>query len=254
MNSLRRMLDLLTLFKQDQAVVDVEDICKQFGYAPASAYRYVRELSRAGLLVRLPGGYALGPRIIELDLQMRDYDPILSTSRDLIADLSDQTGLNALLSELYGDTVINIHQAGRDIEHLSYGRGRTMPLFRGATSRVILAHLPASRLRKLFEEQVQEVELQRLGASWKEFSKAMLRIRKAGYCSSRSELDVDKAGLAAPIFDESQRVLGSLTLIGSVQRLSAFNPDYLAGVTIRAAAEISSRIGGSGSPVQSLRR
>ena len=39
---------------------------------PASAYRYLRELGTVGLLVRLPRGYALGPRVIQLERQMSD--------------------------------------------------------------------------------------------------------------------------------------------------------------------------------------
>lgn len=109
MNSLRRMLDVLSLFKPDQAVIDVELICSQLGYAPASAYRYVRELSDVGLLVRLPRGYALGPRVIELDRLMTEYHPLLSSSRDLTQHLVEQTGLSVLISELYGSTVISIH-------------------------------------------------------------------------------------------------------------------------------------------------
>ena len=78
MNSLRRMLDVLDLFKPEQPVISVEMICNQLNYTPASAYRYVRELSAVGLLVKLPRGYALGPRVIELDRQMTEYDPLLS--------------------------------------------------------------------------------------------------------------------------------------------------------------------------------
>ena len=81
MNSLSRMLDVLSLFKADQPVIDIEIVCSQLGYAPASAYRYVRELARVGLLVRLPRGYALGPRVIELEQHMTRFDPFSRTTR-----------------------------------------------------------------------------------------------------------------------------------------------------------------------------
>ena len=74
MNSLRRMLAVLKLIQPYRPTVDIAQICLQLGYAPATAYRYVRELADVGLLVRLPGGYALGPRIIELDLLIRETD------------------------------------------------------------------------------------------------------------------------------------------------------------------------------------
>ncbi|WP_240164241.1 helix-turn-helix domain-containing protein [Pseudomonas allii] len=55
MNSLRRLLAVFDLFRPDQPVIDVDIICRELGYTPATAYRYLRELGDAGLLKRLPG-------------------------------------------------------------------------------------------------------------------------------------------------------------------------------------------------------
>ncbi|WP_225591356.1 IclR family transcriptional regulator [Achromobacter sp. ACM01] len=243
MNSLRRMLDVLDLFQPDRPVLDVDAICQLRGYAPATAYRYVRELCACGLLVRLPAGYALGPRIIALDLQMREYDPMLTVSRDLIEELSSQTGLDVLLSARYDDKVINVHQqAGRNTQALNFGRGRHMPLLRSATARVILANLGPRQLRRVYDEHADVPDMQRLGQDWKSFSRAMLQVRKAGYCISSGELDSGKTGIAAPIFDEENHVLGSITLIGMQDAFAAFREDYLAGLTCRAATEITRRI------------
>jgi DNA-binding IclR family transcriptional regulator len=242
MNSLSRMLDVLNLFTPDQPVIDIEVVCSQLGYAPASAYRYVRELARVGLLVRLPRGYALGPRVIELEQHMTRFDPLLASSRDLVDDLVAQTGLELLISELYGSTVITILQkSGADEHGLNFGRGTPMDLFRSATSRVILAYLLPRQLRRLFDN-AQPQELARTGATWKEFSKSMLQIRKDGYCVSRGELDPDKSGIAAPIFDEKQRILGSITLAGNTERFDAFNPEYLSRLITDAAGKITARI------------
>lgn len=244
MNSLRRMLDVLSLIGPGQPTLDIETICERLGYAPASAYRYVRELNDVGMLVRLPGGYALGPRIIEMDLLMRENDPLLRSSRSRLEAMVQETGLHALLSELYEDTVINIHQMdGLDGQPPQFGRGRPMHLFLSATSRVILANLTPRQLRRVFDKHADNPDLLRLGADWKLFSKAMLQIRKQGYCLSRGELDPDKTGLAAPIFDDKKRVLGSITLVGSHERFAAFREDFLARKICQAALEITTLIG-----------
>ena len=237
------MLDVLDLFKPGMPAIDIEGICRLLDYAPASSYRYVRELCDVGLLVRLPGGYALGPRIIELDLQMREEDPLLNTSRELMETLAAETGLNVLLSELYGNTVINVHQEhGRETDALRFGRGRPMALFRSATARVILAHLPARQLRRVYDDNAEHPDVLRLGDNWKSFAKAMLDTRKRGYSVSEGDLDNGKAGIAAPIFD-GKRVLGSITAVGSYERFHGFNESYLATQVLEVAAEITRRIG-----------
>ncbi len=243
MNSLRRMLDVLALITRDRPTIEVDEICRQLGYAPASAYRYVKELSEAGFLVRLPGGYALGPRVIELDLQMRESDPLLNNSRDLMQRLAEETGLNVLLSELYGESVITTHQEyGLDARQLNFGRGRPMALFKSATATIILAHLSPRQLRRLYDAHADSADIVLLGATWKDFSRAMLMLRKNGYSMSKGQLDPDKTGMAAPIFDEKGRILGSITLVGTMERFDAFNEQYLARLICKAAAEISRRI------------
>ncbi|MCP1574461.1 transcriptional regulator [Herbaspirillum rubrisubalbicans] len=244
MNSLSRMLDVLTLFKPSQPVIDIDIICAQLGYTPASAYRYVRELGNAGLLVKMPRGYAVGPKVIELDRHMTQFDPLLAASRDIVGDLVAQTGLELLISELYGSTVINILQeSGNSDARLNYGRGTPMDLFHSATARVILAYLLPRQLRKHFDQASAE-ELRLVGTNWKDFSKVMLKIRKDGYCVSVGELDPGKTGIAAPIFDEKQRILGSITLAGNTERVNAFNRDFLSGLITDAASKITARIAG----------
>jgi len=243
MNSLRRMLNVLDLFRPDQPVIDVDAICRELNYTPASAYRYLRELGDVGLLVKLPRGYALGPRIIALEHQMTDFDPLLVRSRDLVDKLVSDTGLDALISEWYGDSVVNVLiKRGSDAGPAGGGRGRPIDLFHSATSRVVLAYLLPRQIRRIYDAHASKPELEHLGMSWKDFSKSLLAIRKAGYCISESELYPGRTGVAAPIFDEKRRVLGSITLVGRNERFRAFQESFLCNLVVTASAELTSRI------------
>lgn len=234
------MLDVLDLFTPERPTITVSTVCTELGYAQASAYRYVRELGAVGLLVRLPRGYALGPRVIELDRQMTEHDPLLAGGRAVADDLVAQTGLDLLVSELHGSKVTTVFvKTASDSLPLRYGRGKPMALFKSATSRVVLAYLSPKQLKRIYEDNALQDDLRALGPSWREFSKAMLQIRKEGFCLSRGELDPEKTGIAAPIFDERERILGSITLIGANDRFNAFNPSYLSKLVTDAAAQIT---------------
>lgn len=243
MNSLRRMLNVLNLFGADQPVIDVETICQTLGYTAPSAYRYLRELSEFGLLVRLPRGYALGPKVIALERQMTDYDPLINLSRDLVDQLVADTGLDALISEWYGDSVVNVLiKRGLDEGPASGGRGRSMDLFQSATARVVLANLLPRQIRKVFDSHSKQIEHTHPGLDWKAFNKNLSTIRKQGFCISESELHAGRAGVAAPIFDEKKRILGSMTLVGRRERFHAFQQSFLCRQVTEAAAELTSRI------------
>ena len=239
MNSLRRLLQVFDLFRPQQPLIDVEIICRELGYTPASAYRYLRELGDAGLLKRLPRGYALGPRIVTLEHLMSHYDPLLACSRDLIETLVDATGLDALVSEWHGDSVVNVLvQRGSDTGPASGGKGRPIDLFHSATSRVVLAYLLPRQIRRIYDAHTHAAQV----PQWKPFTKSLLAIRKQGYCISEGELHVGRTGVAAPIFDEKQRVLGSMTLVGCSERFHAFQQGYLCDLVTGAAAQLTARL------------
>jgi len=239
---LNRVLSVLEAFADGSSVLSAEQICTRTGNPPATGYRHIRELCDAGLLVRLPHGYAPGPRIIEWDYMVRTHDPMLIAAREVIERLKADTGLELLLSQLYGERIVNVHYEHSAGEELELGRGRVLPLFRGSSSRVILAELETRKLRRLFEAHRDDPDLQQHGGEWKRFARAMTEVRRRGYEISAGEVHVGRIGIAAAIFAEKGHVLGSLTLIGTEARFKAYREDFLSQAVVEAAAEISRRI------------
>jgi DNA-binding IclR family transcriptional regulator len=240
-SSLSRMLGTLELFSRDHSVLSAEEIARGAGVPMSTAYRYVKQLATAGLLVRWKGGYTLGPRIMELDLQIRGCDPVIAAASDIMSEVSQDVGLDSLLTKLYDNRVMTVHiEAGRETRSLAYGRGRPLPLFRGSSSRAIVANLSSAKLRRLFEAQrtLPGVEL----PDWPTFSAEMSVIRRQGYSLTKGELNSGIEGISAPIFVDTRQVVGSLTLIGDVERMRLLREDTVIEIVKSAAARISSRL------------
>jgi DNA-binding IclR family transcriptional regulator len=123
-------------------------------------------------------------------------------------------------------------------EPVSYERGRLMPLYRGATSKIILAHLPARTLKALFAHDVGEIAGAGLGANWEEFRRGLAVMRRAGVNVSRGEIDPGRVGVAAPIFDKERAVLGSLSLALPAAHADEALIGRLAPLTVAGAREI----------------
>jgi len=243
------MLSILDLFTEKTPVWSADDICERLGVSTSTGYRYIRELSAAGLLTRITGGaYILGAKVIQLEALMRTIDPVSRLGRAIILPLVRQTGCDALLSNMYGDQVINVlHERGVETLPLTYLRGRPHPLFRGAMSKAILPFLPRARLLRLYNDHAKEIAQAGLGASWKEFWQNLQAIRKRGYSESRAELDPGVMGLAAPVFN-GEEVLGSVALACSTTRGQVLNEGALIGLLKEAAAQISRAVEGISHP------
>ncbi len=215
-SSLARMLGVLDLFSEDEPVRTVDAAAAKLGLTRATAYRYVGELCDAGLLMRVAqGAYSLGPRIIELDRQIRQRDPLLTIGGRVTRGLLvPDRGQVILFCDLYRDKVLCTHQmSGGSGLALSYTRGRPMPLFRGATAKAILAYLPQRRLMQLYLANQAEVADAGLGRTYDAFVAALKAIRQQGYAVSHGEVDPDVVGIGVPLFGGGRAVIGSLSIV-----------------------------------------
>jgi len=214
MTSLERMIGILDLFEGATMEWTIEDLHARLGLTRSTLYRYLKVLTDAGLLTSLPDiGYTLGPRIAELDYQMRQRDPLITASRPVMAELVGSVPGIALLCRRYRDRVLCVHQEQNTQSFQSnYERGRSRPLLRGAASRIILANMPLASLRKLHATLPEEFAHAGLGSTLDQVRTFLRGIRQQGWDSTVAEVTPGVTGIAAPIFDRRGSVLGSLSL------------------------------------------
>lgn len=239
------MLAILDAFSEARPAWTVEEICDELSLSRPTGYRYVRELCNAGLILRLTGGfYVVGPRILELDLLIRSRDPLLQVAHPIMRDVVEQSGGDVLLANVYGDHVMNVHREyGPTPASISYDRGRPLPLFRGSTAKAVLAFMPRVQLKRIYEQQAIECRRAGLGSTWKEFRSALAAIRRDGCVIGQGELDPHVIGIAAPIFAEDERILGSLTLIVSKLRYKLMDQTRLVELVLEASRRTTLALG-----------
>src|SRR5450631_1236728 len=103
MSSPARVLAVLELFSRERPVWHADQINEALSYSRATGYRYVKDLMEAGFLQKVAAGYyALGPRIIQLDYQLRQSDPVLQAAVPIVESLASRTGLDVVLSAIFG--------------------------------------------------------------------------------------------------------------------------------------------------------
>jgi DNA-binding IclR family transcriptional regulator len=212
--SLERMMSILDHFEGSTIEWTTEALHAELGYTRSTLYRYLKVLTDAGLLTSLPEvGYTLGPRIAELDYQMRERDPLINASRPVMASLVEEIPGIALLCRRYRDRVLCVHQEQSTKSFRSrYERGLARPLLRGAASRIILAYMPTPMIRKLYEQNGAAFAEAELGATLTDVRAALRAIRQAGWDMTIGHVTPGVTGIAAPVFDRRDNVLGSLSL------------------------------------------
>lgn len=236
---------MLRLFTIEAPAWTVEEVARVMEVSVSTAYRHVAALTEAGLLTPASAGrYVLGPAIIELDRQIQLTDPLLRAAKPEMVELLRfaPPGSSVLLCRLFRDTVLCVHRelAPGPVGEVSYERGRPMPLFRGATSKAILASFAGRDLARLYKTHAAAIAADGLGDDFDAFRRAMTTIRKAGHAVSRGEVDAGMLGIAAPIVGEAGRVQGSLSYV--VPQSEAEQTPHLAALVMHGATRVEARL------------
>lgn len=213
MAGLSRFVGVLRLFGEDKSDWTVQEIAGAIEVPASTVYRTVRELVANGFLEpSTEAHYRLGAAFLEFDRLVRLTDPLLLSGGDLLRMLVHEARIPcvAMLARLYGERVIcaaEEHGDGAEIA-TSYERGRPMPLTRGATSKAILAQLPARRLKKLLATGDGPA-----GQDFQELKDELAAIRRRGFAVAAGEVDEGLVGIAVPVASPELAISASLSLV-----------------------------------------
>lgn len=243
-SSLSKMLYILELFSEAEPVWSTAAILEALETSRSTGYRYIKALHDAGLLNSVRNGYyTLGPRIIEMDLHIRQTDPLLLASHGVLEDLVDKIGHSALLCRPFGDSVLCVAECRDPLSPANrFRRGERRPLFQGAISKVILAYLPHYRLKAIYPRQRDEIEKAGLGSTWSAFRATLGKFKKDGYVMTIGEFNPGVCGVAAPILTDQKTSLGSVGVAWDVKERRDVDVEHAVLVVKQAAATISERL------------
>ena len=230
MNSSARVFEILGLFTRERPVWQPDEINEALGYSRPTEYRTVEELVEAGMLQKVAvAHYSLGPRIIELDHQLRQTDPVLLAAAPAMQQLAQASQFDAVLTVMFaGPRIVDTHRVSVDGQlRLAYGRGRPRPIFRSAAPKILLAHQGRAALARLYAAHAAAIAAHGLGASWAAFRAGLTQIRRQGHYRSLGELEPGVGSVAVPVFNADHDCVAALALVGSEQRIAALPADAL---------------------------
>jgi DNA-binding IclR family transcriptional regulator len=240
-SSVERMLGLLDLFTPSASVRPVQDLFNYLGTSRSTSYRYIKALHAAGLIEAVANGsYALGPRIVEFDRQIRMTDPLYKSGAQVLRPLVDFTGHSALLCALYSDSVMCVREELAEGAPANlFSRGQRRPPFSGAASKIILPYMPPHRLRSIFQHHQRTIALAGMGTDWQGFRDNLATIRRDGYIVTHGEFNPGLFGISAPVFNAEGLVVGSIGVAGAEERLDRKKLPAFCEAVVAAGKQLS---------------
>ena len=194
--AVERALSILDSFHEGQDRLTLMELADRTGLHKSTILRLCSSLERKGYLMRLADGcFRLGPSVWRLGSLYRSSFDLGEHIRPELRRLVSATGETASFYIREGNERVCLYRINspKPIRH-HLDEGARLPLDAGATAHVLIA----------FSEEA---------------GKFYERIRKDGHYTSIGERDPDIAAVAVPVFDQSHRLRGALSISGLVGRL-----------------------------------
>jgi DNA-binding IclR family transcriptional regulator len=208
-----------------------------------TVYTMLRTLERHGLVVQEGDGgkYALGPAVLQLGNAYLDGSELRARSASWADLLARQTGEAVWVGVLSGHNVVVVHHAFRPDDLVQILEvGAAVPWHACALGHAIVSWLHDDAQKALLAMPAHRLTGRTL-TDPEALGQALSRTRERGYAVEDQEATVGDAGLAAPVFDWSGRVVGALGIVGPVERLLESGQQGRLADAVRSTARALSR-------------
>src|SRR3989440_3333260 len=203
----------------------------------------LRTLERHGLVEQeVEGGkYALGPAVLQLGNAYLDGSELRARAASWADPLARQTGEAVWVGVLSGPNVVVVHHAFRPDDLVQILEvGAAIPWHACALGHAVVSWLDENTQKSLLAMPAQRLT-GRTVTDAEALRQALTATRERGYAVEDQEATVGDAGLAAPVFDWSGRVVGALGIVGPVERLLESDARSRLADAVRSTARALSR-------------
>ncbi|HNI83785.1 MAG: IclR family transcriptional regulator [Rubrivivax sp.] len=242
-NTLIKGLRLLEVLVARAQPVGISELAQELEMGASNVHRLLQALVELGYAVNEGGrgGYRASLKVWELGAQALHKLDFRETAAPAMRMLLAETNETVHLSVLSGDEVIYIDKLDSPEPVRAYSViGGRAPAYCVATGKALLAwrEQPAVQLMTVRPLQVYTPTTL---ADTSALAMELDRVRQQGYAVNRGEWRASVWGIAAPVFDERQRVVAALGISGPAERIRARGVKRLAELVVQAARQASSR-------------
>lgn len=226
----------------------VREIAQSVGIPPSSAHRLLSLLEKSGMVSREQGGtYALGIEFHRLAMRSASQFPLGRAALPVLRDIRQESNETAVLG-LFDPgrrEMVFAHSLESD-NPLRYvlELNTWVPVYAGATGLAIMAFLSEEEQEAIIAETKLAPLTARTIQDADRLRAELRAIRERGYAFSRGERVEGAVGVAAPIFDGQQQVVGDVIVTLPEFRLERHTEEELGELVMRGAQRVTERIGG----------
>jgi len=243
--TVERALDILLAFLREGQELGITDLSRALRLPKGTVHRLVSTLAAKGFLAKneATGRYRLGLSVFRLGSTFLNQMEVREAALPVLHELARVTGetVNLNIARDRRRVCIEKVESSHDIRHF-VELGRPLPLYCGASGKVLLAFLPEEEIEAVIAEGLRPLT-SRTVTDPDRLRRELAEIRRRGYAVSRDERVEGASAVSAPIYDSAGRVVAGLTISGPTYRFTAERVAQFVKLVKQGAARISASLG-----------
>ncbi|GAA2353568.1 IclR family transcriptional regulator C-terminal domain-containing protein [Saccharopolyspora halophila] len=240
--SLARGLTVIRAFDESRPEMTLSEVARSTNLSRAAARRFLHTLVQLGYVWTDGRVFALTPRVLELGFAYLSSVSLPEIAQPYLEQLVSEVHESASVSVLDGSDIVYVARVPTSrIMTVSINIGTRFPAYATSMGRVLLADLPAGKLRSYLDE----AELAPLGprtiTDRAELVAELERIREQGWALVDQELEAGLRSISVPIRDRYGRVVAAANISSHASRTSSQDAQQnLLPPLLETAAKIAS--------------
>ena len=240
--ALERGLRMLGEFSRDTRTIGAPEFARRLGLPRSTVFRLLSTLESMGFVERAGNDYCLGVAVLRLGFEYIASLDVSELGRPVVEALRDESGLSAQLVIRDGTEVVIIARAAAPSAFASnVNVGTRLPAHATILGRILLCGASDAELEALYPGSLPRVSA-RAPRTLAELKKLMRQDAARGYAVSESYFESGISAVAAPVRDQSGRIVAALSVTAQRPRLEPKERERLVKLVLNAAAALSRRL------------
>lgn len=242
-----KTIQILEALSETEKPVSLQELVEETGLPKSSAYVILSTLESLRYVERDSAGlFRLGPKAVQIGAAATQNTNLSQHFHRAARRIVEECGETVQLAILDQTEVIYVaREDGNRPVQLVSNVGRRLPAHATGLGKALLAALPEEYLDALYARRQLTALTPHTISSLPQLKVELVRIRQQGYAHDNEESAEGLQCLASPVYDHSGQAVAAI----SVSFLSArLHPDHFECIldsVLRAARDISERMGGS---------
>ncbi|MFT4193251.1 IclR family transcriptional regulator [Ottowia sp.] len=240
--ALERGLRVLCEFSRENRTLSAPELARRFKLPRSTVFRLLSTLESMGFIERTEGGreYSLGLAVLRLGFEYLASLPLNELGLPLLERLSEETQQPCNLVVRDGRSIVYVARVSPPSPFVSaVNVGTRLPAHATVLGHVLLGDLSLPELRRLYPEERLEAFSSSTPRTAVELFDVVQAQRQRGHVLSQGYFEPNISTIAAPVRDDTGRVVAALGMTMNTGRIQDDQIDALVSQVRETADELS---------------